>query len=130
MADYRDHYSEIQAAGAGLVAVSVDSAHKTEALRRGLRLPFPILCDTERRVIKDWDICNPREKGGIAKPAVFIIGPDRVLRYSSVDDVAKRVPASVIIHVLTTAKAPPACRKLYIPALGDFVRALRNKGRG
>lgn len=31
-------------------AVSADPPAKSEALRRELRLPFPILCDTERRV--------------------------------------------------------------------------------
>ena len=129
MADYRDHYTEIRAAGAGVVAVSVDPPHKSEAVRRELRLPFPILCDTQRRVIQDWDIYNPRDKGGIAKPAVFVIGPDRILRYSSVDEVAKRVPASEIIGVLSSAGAQPR-RKVYIPHLGDFVLALRNKARG
>jgi len=113
------------------VAVSVDPPHKSEAIRRELWLPFPILCDTERRVIQDWDIYNPREKGGIAKPAVFVIGRDRVLRYSSVDEVPKRVPASEIVRVLgTVARAQPLRRKVYIPRLGDFVSALRNKACG
>lgn len=128
MADYRDHYAEIRATGAGLVAVSVDSVLKSEAVRRELRLPFPILCDAERRVIQDWDVYNPREKGGIAKPAVFVIGHDRILRYSSVDDVPKRVPASEVVRLLnTTSGAQPLRRKVYIPHLGDFVRALRTK---
>ena len=65
--DYREHYQEIRAADAGIVAVSVDTREKSEVLRLELDLPFPILCDTERRVVKDWDIYNAREKGGIAK---------------------------------------------------------------
>lgn len=70
-------------------------------MRLELYLPSPILCDTERRVIKDWDIYNPREKGGIAKPAVFIVDSNRMMRYS-----ATRVPASEIVRVLqTTAEA-------------------------
>jgi len=129
LADYRDHYTEIRAVGANIVAASVDPPRKSEAVRRELHLPFPILCDTERRVIQDWDIYNPREKGGIAKPAVFVIGPDRVLRYSSADEVAKRVPASEIVGVLSSARAQPR-RKVYIPHFGDFVLALRNKARG
>ncbi len=65
MADYRDHYPEIQSAGASLVAVSVDAPGKSEALRNHLSLPFPILCDTERRVVRDWGIYNTREKGAL-----------------------------------------------------------------
>lgn len=131
MADYRDHYEEIRAAGAGLVAASVDSPPKSEVLRRELRLPFPILCDTERRLIQDWDIYNAREKGGIAKPAVFVIDRDRTVRYSKVDHIATRVPAPEIVRILgAAAGTPPLRRKIYVPSLGDFVRALRSKSRG
>jgi peroxiredoxin len=129
LADYRDHYTEIRAVGASIAAASVDPPQKSEAVRRELRLPFPILCDTQRRVIQDWDIYNPREKGGIAKPAAFVIGPNRVLRYSSVDEVAKRVLASETVGILSKAGVQPR-RKVYIPHLGDFVLALRNKARG
>ena len=82
MADYREHYLEIRSAGASVVAISVDAPDESEALRVHLSLPFPILCDTERRVVRDWGIYNSREKGGIAQPAVFIIDPSQVVRYA------------------------------------------------
>lgn len=104
MADYRDHYEDIRAAGAQVAATSVDPPEKSEALRRELRLPFPILCDAERRVVKEWDIYNPRERGGIAKPAVFVIGSDRVVRYSKVDSMATRIPPSEIIRILRSSE--------------------------
>lgn len=126
MADYREHYQEIRAAGASLLAVSVDAPEKSEALRLDLHLPFPILCDTERRVIKDWDIYNPREKGGIAKPAVFVVDRDRVVRYGAVDTVATRVPASEIVRVLQTTEAPGVRRRALIPLWGEWLRAIRN----
>ena len=126
MADYRDHYTEIRAAGADVVAVSIDPLAKSEALRRELRLPFPILCDIERRVVKDWGIYNPKERGGIAKPAVFVIDRDQTVQYSKIDDVATRVPASEIVRILRGTGRREAQRKLYIPRLSDFVRAIRN----
>ena len=130
MADYRDHYEEIRATGADLVAASVDGPDKSEALRRQLRLPFVVLCDTRRRVVRDWDIYNPREKGGIAKPSVFIIGPDRRVKYASVDTVATRVPASEIVRLLQSgSEIEPARRKLYIPRFSEWVRAVRNAFR-
>jgi len=125
LADYRDHYEEIRAAGAEVAAVSVDPPEKSDALRRELRLPFPILCDTERRVVKEWDIYNPRERGGIAKPSVFVIGSDRVVRCSKVDSVARRIPPSEIIRILRSSEGPPAQGKTYIPHIGEFYSAIR-----
>jgi peroxiredoxin len=127
LADYREHYSEIRATGAGITAISVDPPEKSEAVRQELGLAFPILCDTERRVVQQWDIYNAREKGGIAKPAVFIIDCDRYVRYRSVDTTPVRVPASEIVRILQTKKeARPARRKLYFPRFTDFIRAIRN----
>ena len=109
------------------MAVSVDSCEASEALRTQLALPFPILCDTERRVVKDWDIYNSGERGGIAKPAVFVIDPNQVVRYASVDSVATRVPAVEIVHLpQSAAHAQPIRRRVHIPKLSEWIRAIRN----
>lgn len=127
MADYRDQESAIQGAGTQLAAISVDSPEKSHAVRDELRLNFPILCDTHRRVTREWGIYNAREKGGIAKPAVFILGPGRVVRYVSVDEVASRVPASEIVRILSArAPAPLPLRRRLNPGPGNFFRAARN----
>ncbi len=130
MADYRDHYPEIQSAGAGVVAISVDAPEKSEALRVDLSLPFPILCDTQHRVVRDWDVYNAAEKGGIAKPAVFIIESSHVVRYASVDTVVMRVPAAEIIRVLqNAAEEQPVRRRAYIPRFANWKSAIRNLRR-
>jgi peroxiredoxin len=127
LADYREHYSKIRSAGASVVAVSVDAPETSEALRVQLSLPFPILCDTERRVVQDWDIYNSREKGGIAKPAVFVIDPSQAVRYASVDSVATRVPAVEIVRLLQNAgNARPIRRRVHVPGLSQWIRAIRN----
>ncbi len=127
MADYRDHYLEIRSAGASVVAVSVDAPGKSEALRVDLSLPFPILCDTERRVVRDWGIYNSGEKGGIAKPAVFIIDPSLVIRYAAVDAVMRRVPAAEIVPLLrNAAEGQPVRRRVYIPLFSEWKSAIRN----
>lgn len=110
-----------------MVAVSVDAPEKSESIRRELRLPFPILSDRHRRVVQDWDIYNRREKGGIAKPAVFILSPDLTVRFVSVDQVASRVPASDIVRLLRhETKSTAAGRKTFLPGPTTFFRALRN----
>jgi peroxiredoxin len=129
LADYREHYAQIRATGADVTAISVDLPRKSEALRRELRLPFPILSDSERRVIREWDIYNPREKGGIAKPALFVINRDRTVRYSKVDTVATRVPAAEVLRILGSAVGVPVRPSVYIPHPADFLRAIRNKHR-
>lgn len=127
MADYREHYLEIRSAGANVVAVSVDAPDKSEALRGHLSLPFPILCDTERRVVRDWGIYNSREKGGIAKPAVFIIDPSHVVRFAAVDTVVRRVAVADIVSLLqNAAKAQPVRRRVHVPLLSEWISAIRN----
>jgi peroxiredoxin len=130
LADYREHYLEIRSAGASVVAVSVDAPGKSEALRVHLSLPFPILCDTEHRVVRDWGIYNSGEKGGIAKPAVFIIDPSHVVGYASVDGVVRRVPAAEIVSRLqNTAEEQPVRRRGLVPLLSEWKTAIRNSIR-
>jgi peroxiredoxin len=126
LADYREHYLEIRSAGASVVAVSVDAPDESEALRVRLALPFAILCDTERRVIRDWGIYNSGEKGGIAKPAVFIIDASHVVRYAAVDTVVRRVPAAEIVSLLqNAAEEQPVRRKVYVPRFSEWKSAIR-----
>jgi peroxiredoxin len=109
------------------LGVSVDTAAESEALRAQLSLPFSILCDTERRVITEWDLLNVRERGGIAKPSVFLIDPGLVVRYAAIDKVMSRVLAAEILSILEAAgDASKIRRKNYVPLARDWVRAIRN----
>jgi peroxiredoxin len=129
LAEYRDQFESLRSAGANLVAVSVDAPEKSESVRRDLQLPFTVLSDAERRVVREWGIYNPNEKGGIAKPAVFILGPDRTVRFLSVDQVASRVPASEIVRRLRAEDTSKARRKAIVPGPATFFRAARNAMR-
>ena len=127
MADYGEHYPQILAAGATLAALSVDARKQSETLRRELELPFPILCDTERRVIREWDVYSPLERNGIAKPSVFVIEADRKVRYAAVDGVATRRPPAEILRVLQkNPRTQPIRSKIYVPRPADWFRAIRN----
>ena len=120
----------MRSADANVVAVSVDAPEPSEALRVQLSLPFLILCDTERRVVREWDIYNAREKGGIAKPAVFVIDPNRVVRFASVDSVAKRVPAVEIVSLLqNAADAQRIRRRVHVPRFWQWITAIQNNFR-
>jgi peroxiredoxin len=127
LADYRDHYAALHAAGAHVVAISVDTPERSERLRRDLDLAFPILSDTDRHVVKEWNVFNPREHGGIAKPSVFIVDANRKILFESIDSVARRVtPANVLAALQASNRAEPTHRHAYVPRPADFARALRN----
>jgi peroxiredoxin len=105
----------------------VDAPEKSQALRIYLSLTFMILCDTEHHVIREWGIYNPREKGGIAEPAVFIVDPGQLVCYATVDSVVRRVPATDIVSLLQHgSSAQPARRRAYKARWSDWKTAMRN----
>lgn len=127
MAEYEQHGAEIRSAGADLVALSVDAAARSEAVRRQLGLSFPILCDTRREVVRAWDLYNPKEQGGIAVPAVFVIGPGRRVLHRSIDSTRKRVSTEGVLGLLRGAAAGGAAERVPVhPGLGHFARAVAN----
>ena len=125
MAEYARAHGEIRALGADVVALSVDSAERSAALREELGLPFPILSDGSRRVVREWDLYNPKEMGGIAIPAVFVIGPDRRVRFRSIDGTARRVSTLGVVGFLRGAAQVPS-RSALRPGLREFARAIGN----
>jgi peroxiredoxin len=130
LADYREHYRAIRAAGADLVAISVDKPSQSAQLRHELDLPFRILSDADRRVVREWGIVNERERGGIAKPSVFIINADRRVLFRSCDGVRPRVAADEVIRALQTpGMHAPRAKFGYNPGLGEMIRAIRNNIR-
>jgi len=129
LAEFRDRYDEMRRSGANVAALSVDEASRSEAVRRQLGLPFPILCDPSRKVVTEWGLLNPREKGGIARPAVFVIDRDMRVLFASRDRDATRVSTDSITSFLlsgTPAGSFKAHRSLVIPRFTDWFRALRN----
>ena len=131
MTEYRDQYENIRLAGIDVAAVSVDEPAKSENVRLDLRLPFPILCDTERRLIAAWGILNEREMGGIAEAAVFVIDRERRVRFHSVDKTSSRVPTLAVVDFLRSGMqgSVTAQRSRKFPRVEDWVRALRNAVR-
>jgi peroxiredoxin len=125
LTEYAAQQSAIRAAGADIVALSVDDPAHSAALRAQLGLEFPILCDTGRVVVRAWDLYNAREHGGIAVPAVFVIDPDRRVRYRSIDTTAARVRTDGVLQFLQSG-APPAGRTAIWPRIGDWARAFGN----
>jgi thioredoxin-dependent peroxiredoxin len=127
LAEYREHYADFQQAGVDLAAVSVDEPEKSEGVRQWLKLPFPILCDTNRALVTAWGVLNEKERGGIAIPSIFVVDRDLSVRFASVDRMAARVPASAVADIARSGGKPATCvsRRRVFPHPKDFLRALK-----
>ena len=89
--------------GAEIIAISVDNKDKNRELVDKLKLPFPVLSDTDHRVIDAYDLFNP--EGKIAKPALLVIDQRGVVRWSFLDEDYKiRAVNDVVLDELRKLK--------------------------
>ena len=100
-------------------------------MRDDLRLRFPLLSDSSRATIIEWDVLNELENGGIAKPATFVVDRERIIRLRQVEQMMVRTaPREMIEFVrglgIGSPKAPQAPKtRGIIPGL-MFLRAISN----
>jgi peroxiredoxin len=130
LADYSEHRQDFHAAGAELIAISVDDAARAEPVRQELGIEFPLLCDTRREAVSAYGLLNTRENGGIAFPASFVIDRDRVVRFRALEDVASRVSVEQLLELVRAlgsgGKATTQPRKRGVWPGAMFVRATMN----
>ena len=129
MAAYRDHLAEIKAAGAGLVAISVDKPEESQAFKQSLNLPFLLLSDVERKVVSEWGLLNTGEHGGIAYPATWVIDQTRTVRFRSLDQTTSRVDLGSLLAFLRGEEdaTPEPKRSKLLPDLGVYLRSIRGR---
>ena len=112
-----------------MAGVAVDPPKSSEAVRRQLDLPFTILCDTKRQIVRSWGVFNSKEKDGIAEAAVFVVDRDGIVRFVSIDTMGARVPAAAILDFLRAgmpeASSNPPRKPLSLGFVNVF-RAIRN----
>jgi peroxiredoxin len=128
LAEYRDLQPRFAAAGARVAFLSVDPPWRSARVHRDLALTFPLLCDVDKHIVTAWGLLNEREAGGIAKPAAFIVRPNRTIGFASVDEVTRRIGADDVLAAL--AAAPKAAaeqpqRRAVRARLNDFVQSAR-----
>ena len=93
------NYAKIQAAGAELIAISSDDEGDTKRTVQGSKLEFPVLADTDREVIKTYNVLDPGNNR-IARPASYVLRKDGTIAWKSIDGVAVRVPTAQILTEL------------------------------
>jgi hypothetical protein len=100
---------ELHRLGAEIVAVSVDSPGRNEAMRRRWHLPFPIVSDPGgERLLQPLDLWNADERGGIGWPALVVLDPDgREVHRMRSRDFADRPTDDDVIEAVRRLQLPP-----------------------
>ncbi len=81
----RDVHEDIVAAGLRVFGVSPQGADSHERFREKHGLPFELLCDTEKDVIRKYDVDGPMGIG--TRRATFLIGQDGRIQDAILADV-------------------------------------------
>jgi peroxiredoxin len=136
LAEFRDSSDDFRSLGVHIAALSVDFPEQSDRLRRQYELPFPILCDAKKEVVRAWGLFNAEEKGGIAVPAVVLLGRDGRIQLMMIEGVATRVRAGDLLGFLRCHPVSPSSaddmgshtqrQRVIFPSLVDFGRAIWN----
>lgn len=90
MCEFRDSMARLIDLKAKVVGVSVNDPFSNKAFAEKNRLPFPILSDYNREVIKTYGLELPNFAGlngyVVAKRSIFILDEKGVVRYAWVSD--------------------------------------------
>ncbi len=95
----RDEYAQLQKQGVAILGVSFDNARANTAFRDKNRLPFPLLCDTGRKMAVAYGAAADEKASYASRVAVLIGEQGRVLK--SWESVNPRSFASEVIGMLT-----------------------------
>lgn len=94
MCKFRDSIATLGSAKAQVFGISTDTFFALQAWSDQQRLGFPLLSDYNKDVIGLYGVVNPDMIGlkDIAKRAVFVIGPDGIVRHREVLEDARNEP--------------------------------------
>jgi len=77
---FRDGISEIRKQGAVVLGVSADSAESHQKFKKKFDLNFPLLADTEKKIIEDYDVWKEKSMYGRKYMGIerttYVIGKD------------------------------------------------------
>lgn len=78
-----------------MVAVSVEPVAASRSAVAAAGFPFPLLSDPDLAVIDRYGVRDDREpeRGPLARPALFVVGGDGVVRFAHVGEHPRDRPA-------------------------------------
>ncbi|MCG8453250.1 MAG: thioredoxin-dependent thiol peroxidase [Spirochaetales bacterium] len=99
---FRDSYDQYLQANAVVLGISADSSHSHEKFSTKFKLPFPLLSDPNKDVIKLYEAWGIKKMYGKEYEGIlrytYVIGPDGAI----VDAYEKVKPAEHAQQILTT----------------------------
>ena len=82
-----------------MVAISIDDLSGASSIVQELGIPFPVLYDTSREVVRLYKVQNAGD-GGRARPATFILDTEGVIQWKYVGSgIGDRPPVSTILRL-------------------------------
>ena len=109
--DSADNYAEFQKLNAEIYVVSTDTHFVHLAWRREHpdleALPFPMLADTKRELSSALGILHKQD--GVPLRATFIVDPDGVIRFASVNDLSVGRNVDEVLRVLDALQTDELC---------------------
>lgn len=111
IAEFNNNYGEFRDRDTLLVGASTDSEFVHLAWRKDhedLRdLKFPLLADTSKSLAEDLDILEDNEK--VAYRATYIVDPDGIVRWVSVNDLNVGRNVKEVLRVLDALQTDELC---------------------
>lgn len=86
--------------GFAVVFLSTDEVEVTRRLQAEHGYALTLLCDPQRVAVSAWQLLNPHERGGVARPAVFLLDGTGVVRSRFLGGVSDRVGAARVLSAV------------------------------
>jgi peroxiredoxin len=84
LADYAEHYPEFRRSGVEVIALSPETPRKARRMRTGLKLPFPVLSDTDFSAARVFGLMD-HKKPGMPTPATLVLDSAGTVRLSTLN---------------------------------------------
>lgn len=98
---FRDNFSELEDVGVRVIGISPQDAESHQRFTQSFKLPFSLLCDTDKTLIKAFGVAGPLGIG--VRRVTYLIGQDGVIRNRSVADVFLGNHSDLINELLAEA---------------------------
>ncbi len=100
--EFRDRFEDLASVGVQIVGVSPQSAKSHQKFRDAFNLPFPLLCDERKELIKAFGVDGPLGFG--VRRATYLIGADGVIKNRVVADIFLGDHMELIRGVIDTGR--------------------------
>jgi peroxiredoxin (alkyl hydroperoxide reductase subunit C) len=111
IAEFGRKYREFTDRGAEVLGVSTDTHYVHLAWRRDhpdlKTLPFPMLADTRRELSQALGVLHKQE--GVPLRATFVVDPDGIIRFASVNDLSVGRNVDEVLRVLDALQTDELC---------------------